>query len=134
MRSVFDDLTNALDIEPENIIREPSELRKRLDNIVDSDDNEYEIAKGNLIELMKEGADAIAECKSLAMQTQHARFFENMTLLLKTMVEANRELLEIKKLDKSMSPEAGDNKSPVNNILVCSTADLARMIESQGKK
>jgi hypothetical protein len=127
----FDALAEVLDVEPD-YVRVPSVIRDKLEEITDPSDREYEIARMNLIELMKEGGDAISDLKSLALQTQSARYYEALTEMLKTMITAQREMMEIKKLNASMKEDdSPPGKGATNNILVCSTTDLIDMINSK---
>lgn len=131
----FDSLADVLDVEPD-YVRVPSVIREKLERITDPEDLEYMIARMNLIEIMKEGGDAISDLKSLALQTQSARYYEALTEMLKTMITAQREMMEIKKIDTDMKKD-GDNDpqgKTTNNILVCSTSELIDMINSNKGK
>ena len=129
----FDALADTLDMEPD-YVRMPSIIREKLEEITDPEDLEYQIARMNLIELMKEGGDALADLKSLALQTQSARYYEALTEMMKTMISAQREMMEIKKIDRDMSKDDEPKKNPTNNILVCSTTDLIDMINANKNK
>lgn len=131
------ELANVLDLEPNELIIEPSKLKQRLEDISNFDGKEYEVARDNLIDLMKVGADALSEMQALANQTQHARTYEVMTNLLSTMINAQREMMELKQIDSKLKEQSGeqsptDGKTVNNNyIFTGSTAELAEIIKSK---
>ena len=129
--SKFEALEQALDVEPD-FQSIPSEITDRLNAVVNADGKEYEIARDNLFSIMKVGGQALSDLQSLAMQTQHPRMFEVLTELMKTMMQGQRELLEIKKLDNDINNKSEEgSKQPVNNILVCTPAELMQMINKK---
>lgn len=130
------ELAHTLDIDAD-YQRLPSEIKERLDALTNSEGKEFEIAKDNLFSLMKLGGDALSDLGSLAMQSQHPRMFEVFTELTKTMIQAQRELMEMKKLDVDIKAKEGNTKpndsegGTTNNILVCSTSELMAMLKQK---
>lgn len=129
-----DDLATALEVSPEYEPLPASALRERLDAVTD-EDTEYQIARASMIEIMKTGADAMQELQSLAGQTQSARYFEALTELMKTMIQGNKDMMEMKKLDLEINQPADPKDiTPHNNIvMVGSTAELMQMIAEKRK-
>ena len=131
--SKFEALEQALDLEPD-FHQIPSEITERLNAVTNADGQEYEIARDNLFSIMKVGGQALSDLQSLAMQTQHPRMFEVLTELMKTMMQGQRELLEIKKLDNDINNKSeAASQQPVNNILVCTPAELMQMINKKSQ-
>lgn len=93
--------------------------------------NDYEYARGNLYDVISRGQEAIVDMLDIAKQSQHPRSFEVLSQLLKTVVDANKDLLEINQRQKNL--EKQDNKNPQtinNNLFVGSTAELQKMLKS----
>jgi hypothetical protein len=93
----------------------------------------YQQSKENLQGIIDQGQEAMAEILEIAKQGQHPRAFEVYGTLLKNMVDANKELLNIQKQMRDM-----DNvKKEVNNttidkaIFVGSTSELSKMLKNK---
>ena len=94
----------------------------------------YQQSKENLQGIIDQGKEAMEEILNIAKAGQHPRAFEVYGTLLKNMVDANKELLNIQKQMREM-----DKKKEVNNttidkaIFVGSTADLGKLLKDNGK-
>jgi hypothetical protein len=92
-------------------------------------ENDFTYARKNLYDVIEIGQSAALELSQIASQSQHPRAFEVLSGLLKTMVESNRELLDIQKkrrdLSAQVNPNGGDK---ITNNLVITTADLQKII------
>ena len=90
----------------------------------------YQQSKENLQGIIDQGKEAMDEILNIAKAGQHPRAFEVYGTLLKNMVDANKELLNIQKQMREM-----DKKKEVNNttidkaIFVGSTNDLAKLLK-----
>jgi hypothetical protein len=98
----------------------------------DSAKNDFEMARANIHEVIQNGLTAIDKLSQIADQSQHPRAFEVLSTLMKTMLDANKDLLELQKkireidaADSSINDEA---KSITNNLFVGSTAELQKVI------
>jgi hypothetical protein len=95
----------------------------------------YQQSKENLQGIIDQGHEAMEEILNIAKAGQHPRAFEVYGTLLKNMVDANKELLNIQKQMREM-----DKKKEVNNttidkaIFVGSTADLGKLLKDNGHK
>jgi|TARA_R110002126_G_scaffold171996_5_gene320800 hypothetical protein len=79
---------------------------------------------------------AMLELASLASDAQNPRHYEALTELIKATVNANRELLEMRKLDAEIKqkqdraePEVG--KTVNNNLFVGSSSDLLKALRDK---
>jgi hypothetical protein len=98
-------------------------------DLVDS----YEQTKSNLQELIDSGKDAMEELRHIASAGQHPRAFEVYATLLKNMVDANKELLNVQKQMRDMDGKKktdGDTKID-KAIFVGSTAELNKLIKGK---
>lgn len=91
----------------------------------------YQQSKDNLQDIIDQGKEAMSEILEIAKAGQHPRAFEVYGTLLKNMVDANKELLNIQKqmrdMDKSNKKE-GDTKID-KAIFVGSSADLNKLLK-----
>ena len=93
----------------------------------------YQQSKENLQVIIDQGQEAMAEILEIAKQGQHPRAFEVYGTLLKNMVDANKELLNIQKQMRDMDSV----KKEVNNttidkaIFVGSTSELSKMLKNK---
>lgn len=104
--------------------------------VVDQIEDDYEYARGNIIATIEKGREALDGIIDVATLGQNARAFEVAAGLVKTMVDANKDLLELTKKRKEI--EKIDNKSDPktvnNNLFVGSTAELLKALKSNNLK
>jgi hypothetical protein len=93
----------------------------------------YQQSKENLQGIIDQGQEAMEEILQIAKAGQHPRAFEVYGTLLKNMVDANKELLNIQKQMREMDEEK--KKSSGTNIdkaiFVGSTAELNKLIRGK---
>lgn len=95
-------------------------------DLVDS----YEQTKSNLQDLIDNGKDAMEELRQIASAGQHPRAFEVYATLLKNMVDANKELLNVQKQMREMDGKKKDGDTKIDKaIFVGSTAELNKLIK-----
>jgi Terminase DNA packaging enzyme len=99
----------------------------------DSAKNDFEMARSNIHEVISNGTFAIEKLAQIADSSQHPRAFEVLAKLMDTMLQANKDLLDLQKtireIDAKDTP-VSDQAKTVNNLFVGSTADLQKAIES----
>jgi len=102
-----------------------------------SSDDEHqadlELARQNVKNIIEMGDDAVAEMVEIAKQSESPRAFEVVSTLMKTLLDANKDYVDIsskKKFEKGDKPQSETNVT--NNNLIVSTADLLKMIKGEG--
>ena len=99
----------------------------------DSAKNDFEMARSNIHEVIQNGTFAIEKLAQIADSSQHPRAFEVLAKLMDTMLQANKDLLELQKNIREISaadaPQNDQAKQVTNNLFVGSTADLQKAIE-----
>lgn len=99
----------------------------------DASEADFTFARENMMQAILAGQDAVQEMFDIAKQSQHPRAYEVMSLLLKTILEGNKQLIEIQKI-KAEAENLGDGPKTVNNnLFVGSTTDLHRFIKQLKK-
>lgn len=102
------------------------------DNTTDAD---YEYARGNIIATIEKGREALDGILDVAGMGQHPRAFEVAANLVKTMVDANKDLLALAKAKKDLDKAEGKGPQTVNNnMFVGSTAELLKALKSNNIK
>jgi hypothetical protein len=107
-----------------------------LNDSVENDETiqDIEQARGNIKNIIEQGDDALKEMISLAKQSESPRAFEVASTLMKTLLDANKDFVEMshkKKYAKEelLGPKEAAQTNITNNNLILSTADLLKMIK-----
>jgi hypothetical protein len=87
--------------------------------VVDSDlDSDFATARNNLHQIINQGSDALEEALIVAKTSEHPRAFEVVGQLIKTLVDANKDLLDIqKKLKDLKKVDEKDAPQTINNSI-----------------
>ena len=96
-------------------------------------DNDYKYARENLYGVIEKSTDALDNLIDLAKASEHPRAFEVVAQLTKTLVDANKDLLDIQKKVKDLKREdkRENPKNVTNALFVGSTAELQKMISGK---
>ena len=97
--------------------------------------NDIELARSNVQSIIELGDDAVKEMVEIAKQSESPRAFEVVSTLMKTLLDANKEFVNIssqKKLVKDEEQYGRPETNVTNNNLIVSTADLLSMIKGEG--
>lgn len=106
----------------------------------DIDDDEtikdIEQARGNIKNIIQHGDNALNEMINLAKQSESPRAFEVASTLMKTLLDANKDFVEMSMKKKYareelMGPKEAAQTNITNNNLILSTADLLKMIKGE---
>jgi hypothetical protein len=92
------------------------------------------LAKKNIENIIKQGDDSLTEIISIAKQSQSPRAFEVVSALMKTLLDANKDFVDMsmkKKyaIDEMNAPKEAAQNNVTNNNLIVSTADLLKMLK-----
>ena len=91
----------------------------------------YQQSKENLQEIIDQGKEAMEEILNIAKAGQHPRAFEVYGTLLKNMVDANKELLNIQKTMRDMDKKKEGDTKIDKAIFVGSTAELNKFLNNK---
>jgi hypothetical protein len=99
-------------------------------------DDDFATARRNLHKIIHQGNDALEEALLVAKTSEHPRAFEVVGGLIKTLVDANKDLLDIQKklkdLKKSDDPkESSGSVNAQNAIFVGSAAELQALVNGR---
>ncbi len=125
-----DPIAKTLDLVPLSVTQ--TQIVPRNEDNVSSD---FEYARGNLIAAIEKGQEALSGMLDVASQSQHPRAYEVVATLLKTVSDANKDLLELQKRKKDLTGEMPMGPTTVNNnLFVGSTAELQQLIKKQNEQ
>lgn len=118
-----DKINNALGLT--NTIK--TEMANQL-NILNADD--IQLAKENIKDLIYKGTSSLDDIIDIAKQSQQPRAFEVVATLLKVLVDANKDLTEVKA--KAITTPTSDNRQiHNNNFFVGNTSELLQMMKKE---
>ena len=119
-------LVPTSELKPEPVVR----IKPKTDG--KDDDIDYNYARENYYNLIERNQDAIEEMLEIAKQSEHPRAFEVVGQLIKSGLDANKELMGLHKTKKELSIEKGGSTTNVNNaVFVGSTADLQKLLKAK---
>ena len=93
------------------------------------DDIDYNYARENYYNLIERNQDAVEEMLEIAKQSEHPRAFEVVGQLIKSGLDANKELMALHKTKKELSIEKGTQTLVNNAVFVGSTAELQKLLK-----
>ena len=102
-------------------------------------ESDYDYARKNMYDVIEKGTQALEELLSVATSSQHPRAFEVLATTMKTLVDANKELVQLskKKVEEEKSnddPQAGSGGNVTNNnLFVGTTHDLLKVLADMRK-
>lgn len=95
--------------------------------------DDFEYARGNMISAIEKGQEALSGVLEVAGMSQHPRAYEVAATLVKTLADANKDLLELQKRKKDLTGVGPTPTTVNNNLFVGSTAELQQLIKKQNE-
>ena len=99
-------------------------------------DKDYTTVRVNLKEIVRRGQEAIDGIMVVASESQSPRAYEVVATLIKSVSDANKDLLGLHKQMKELKKieVQGDTSITNNSIFVGSTSDLQKMLKGRMKE
>jgi hypothetical protein len=119
------DLAKILNI---NSINVPEIEKQELIPVMVEQSDDLELAKDNIKNIIRKGTDSLDEIMDVAKRSEHPRAYEVLSNLIRTLVDANKELAAINIREKGTSV-SNDNRKINNNVFLGSTADLLSLMK-----
>jgi hypothetical protein len=131
-----DVISRSLGLEPMDQKLPSGKITEVLPAIKAEKNNDYEYARTNLYSIIEKGTNALDDIIDIAKQSESARAFEVVTNLIKTMTEANKDLLSLAKTKKELDRDENIPEKQVtnNNLFVGSSAELLKMIKDKSNE
>jgi multidrug efflux pump subunit AcrA (membrane-fusion protein) len=123
-----DPIGNALGLNP---------IQNTINNMMaeaqnDSASSDFETARANVLTVIENGQEAISTLSEIATSSQHPRAFEVLAKLMDTVLNANKDLLDLQSKIRDIqaidAPINGTTRTINNNLFVGSTAELQKVL------
>ena len=124
----IDEILEITSLVPTSEIKPKSTTRVIPQNGKD-DDIDYNYARENYYNLIERNQDAVEEMLEIAKQSEHPRAFEVVGQLIKSGLDANKELMALHKTKKELSIEKGPTQVTNQAVFVGSTAELQKLLK-----
>jgi hypothetical protein len=120
-----DPIGKSLNLQPIN------EIKNQITSAINADSDDVNHARTNIRDLIYRGASSLEDLLDVARASEHPRAYEVAAGFIKTLVDANKELAELKFKEDKISSESKtvDNRS-INNFFVGSTTELLKMMKN----
>ena len=102
------------------------------DVLADENLKDIELARRNIENIIGLGDDAVKEMVEIAKQSESPRAFEVVSQLMKTLLDANKDYVDMSTKKRYAKEEQAPATQVTNNNLIVSTADLLKMIKDDG--
>ena len=132
MKKLNANLSEIFDVEPMKKVSK-EEILPAVIEYADPVNADADFARENIRELVTQGNQAVNELMLIARDGQHPRAFEVLSGLMKNLADMNKDLLEIQKRKKDLTPktESQNNLNIDKAVFVGSTAELVKMLKTQ---
>ena len=128
----IDEILEITSLVPTSELKPEATVRIKPKTDGKDDDIDYNYARENYYNLIERNQDAVEEMLEIAKQSEHPRAFEVVGQLIKSGLDANKELMTLHKTKKELSIERGSHTTTVNNaVFVGSTADLQKLLKGK---
>lgn len=94
-------------------------------------DKDYNYARDNFYNVIEKGTRALEDLLDVATQSQHPRAYEVIATTIKTLIDANKDLVELsmkKQQAETADPMSAPNKIVNNTLFVGTTSDLQKIL------
>ena len=94
--------------------------------------DDYEFARKNIRTIVERGSIALDKMLEVADLSQHPRSYEVVSTLIKSLSDANKDLLELsEKKGRIEKSKTGGEAQTINNNLYISTNELLKLIKQK---
>jgi len=97
-------------------------------------DKDYAVVRQNLKDILKRGTEAIDGIMLVASETQSPRAYEVVATLIKSVADANKDLMGLHKQIKEIKKTEIDSSTTTitnNSLFVGSTTDLQKLLKGK---
>ena len=112
------------------VLNDSRQIIEKLDAQNDEIDADYQYARDNLRSIINAAQASIEDLSSIASTSESPRAYEVLSGLIKTIVDANKDLLELQRKVKLLKQEEDSKPQNVTNALfVGSTTELQKLLK-----
>lgn len=127
---INDTIGDALGLTPMQEVL-PKVKRESIDSVTD-----YQYARGNMLNILEKGNQALDGMLDVADQSQHPRAYEVVATLIKTLADTNKDLIDLAKKTKELERLDGVEAPQTinNNLFVGSTTELQKLLKKSNEQ
>jgi len=135
---MIDKISDSLGLAPmEEVIEgkvvvEAKSLPEKVKKDDDRAEIDYDYARTNFYNIIETGTEALEQMLDVAKASEHPRAYEVVSTIMKTLVDANKDLVGMSEKKKPKEAETFDGKVN-NNLFVGSTAELQQLLKDMRK-
>ena len=131
MEKNMEEIFDLPDTKPMIEIIDESRVTPMAKPSIDQDDimDYYQYARENLKNIIDSAQQSIDDLSSIASTSESPRAYEVLSGLMKTIVDANKDLLELQKKVKQLKDDSEKPSNVTNALFVGSTAELQKLIK-----
>jgi len=131
-----DEIGKSLGLEPLNDVVEGKIVQRTEVPTDDKIDKDYEYARSNFYNVIESGTEALEQMLDVAKASEHPRAYEVVSTIMKTLVDANKDLVAMstKKVENEEKANPDSSKAVTNNnLFVGSTNELQQLLKDMKK-
>ena len=128
-----DEIGKSLGLEPLDDVVEGKVIERTEVPTDDKMNKDYEYARSNFYNVIESGTEALEQMLDVAKASEHPRAYEVVSTIMKTLVDANKDLVKMS-TDKLKVEEENIDTTPKglttnNNLFVGSTNELQQLLK-----
>ena len=131
-----DEIGKSLGLEPLNDVVEGKIVERTPVPTDDKMNKDYEYARSNFYNVIESGTEALEQMLEVAKASEHPRAYEVVSTIMKTLVDANKDLVAMstKKVENEEKANPDSSKAVTNNnLFVGSTNELQQLLKDMKK-
>ena len=131
MEKNMEEIFDLPDTKPMIEIIDESRVTPMAKPSIDQDDimDDYKYERDNRKNIIDSAQQSIDDLSSIASTSESPRAYEVLSGLMKTIVDANKDLLELQKKVKQLKDDSEKPSNVTNALFVGSTAELQKLIK-----
>ena len=97
-------------------------------------EDDFEFARENIQDVISKMGTSVQDLSDVARASQHPRAYEVLDKMFRTLIDANKDLLNIQKTNEDIKEKQGRAEKPTqetHNHLHITTAELAKLLENK---
>lgn len=119
-----DPIGKALNLQPINAIK------NQIQTAIDNNNDDVNHARTNIRDLIYKGTLSLEDLLDVAKASEHPRAYEVAAGFIKTLVDANKELADLRFREEKATAEKNVDNRSINNFFVGSTTELLKMMKN----
>ncbi len=128
-----DEIGKSLGLEPLDDVVEGKVIERQVVPTDNKMDKDYEYARSNFYNVIESGTEALEQMLDVAKASEHPRAYEVVSTIMKTLVDANKDLVKMStdklKVEGETSSESPNGLTTNNNLFVGSTNELQQLLK-----